>query len=161
MKKSIFLSVMALIISVGITAQTANRNRTQAEQNNPTQAQAQVRNQEQVMTKEQIKEQARFQKSIVKEEKKQAKMQRKIAKQEMKQARIEAKNGTSNHGTAVRETARNTESGPGKGEAVSSQAKNKSTIKQAKPASDGKAARTKAVKGTAVKTGKGRMAFGM
>jgi hypothetical protein len=148
MKKSIFLSVIALVISAGITAQTASRNRAQAEQKVQTQTQAQVQTQEQlqVMTKEQIKEQARIQK--------------KIAKEEKKQARIEAKNGASTHGTAVSETARNTESGPGKGEVVSTQAKTKSSMKSAKPDNDGKAARTKAAKGATVKTGKGKMPVG-
>jgi hypothetical protein len=60
-----------------------------------------------------------------------------------------------NHGAEVSATARGTESGPGKGEVVSTKAKSKTAVKQAKPANAGKAVRNNAARGTAVKKGKG------
>lgn len=84
MKKSIIMTVVALLISAGITAQTTDP----------------VQYQNKVQKKEQTKEQKKTMKA--------------------------------NHGQTVSETAQNTESGPGKGQIVSEQAKLQGETQQAR-----------------------------
>jgi hypothetical protein len=133
MKRSILISAIALIISAGITAQVTTQNQQQDKVQAGNQLQTQNQSQEQPQV--QIREQSRLQDgsglqtrtqtrdNAAKEEKKMLKAQKKAQKMAQKNA---------NHGRMVSETARNTESGPGKGEIVSIQARNKGQVQQAR-----------------------------
>jgi|MudIll2142460700_1097286.scaffolds.fasta_scaffold1121104_1 hypothetical protein len=107
MKRSIFVTAIALMISAGITAQVTTQQQSQA-QRQEKQTQVRVRDQEK------LKDGSGPQAKLSKEEKKMMKEQRKAQKRAQKKA---------NHGRMVSETARSTESGPGKGEVVSTQAR--------------------------------------
>ena len=99
MKKSIILTAIALLISAGITAQSNVQTQDQKKIQNKDQNQEQSGTMTQTQTKN------------------------KTAVKEGKEKKVKTKTKKANHGQAVSETARNTESGEGKGEIVSEQAK--------------------------------------
>lgn len=113
MKRTIFLSVLALTISAGITAQEPEQTQSQ----DRSQVQTQVRDQERVETGQGIMAQNQTRTKISKQEKQMLKAQKKADK--------------SNHGQTVSQTARSTPSGQGKGEVVSTQAKIQGESRQA------------------------------
>jgi tRNA G10 N-methylase Trm11 len=145
MKRIIILGALAVLVCAGADAQTMTQSRIENKAAVQTQQKVQNQNKDQLqgMTREQMKEQARIQKQE--------------AKAGKREAKVQTRNQKANQGTAVSGTARNTESGPGKGEAISTQAKTTNEVKQAKPADKGKASDSKAAKGASVKPGKGKV----
>lgn len=132
MKRTIIFTAMALMISAGVMAQSQNQVRTQAR--NETQAQDQT--QEQTQTQEQV----RVQNMTNAQER--PRNANRILRQERKQLKIH--NEAAEAGQAVRQRARTTASGPGKGEAVSQQAR----IRQENRALSGAAPRNQGVSAT-------------
>jgi hypothetical protein len=122
MKKSIIMTATALLLSVSIAAQT----------NDPVQNQTKVQNKEQnkeqTMTKAQQQEKVMYQQGNMTK----TKAQNKAAVKESKEKKVKTKTKKANHGQTVSETARNTESGSGKGEIVSEQAKLQGETQQAR-----------------------------
>jgi hypothetical protein len=125
MKRSILMTAIALMISAGITAQVTTQTRQQSQAQTATQAQAQAQTHEPEQMLDRVRDQERLkdgigpQAKLTKEQKKMMKAQKK----ELKKA---------NHGQVVSETERAAQSGPGKGEIVSTQARNKGQIQQAR-----------------------------
>ena len=105
---------MALMISAGVMAQSQNQVRTQTS----NETQTQVQTQEQVMVQNMTNAQERPRNA------------NRILRQERKQLKIH--NEAAEAGQAVRQRARTTASGPGKGEAVSQQARIKGETQQAR-----------------------------
>ena len=95
------MTALALLISASIAAQNVNQNQEQKQ----TQAREQVQDGSGIQTRSQTGE-----------EKKMLKARKKVQK--------------ANHGQTVSETAKSLESGPGKGQVVSTQARNKGEIPQ-------------------------------
>jgi len=120
MKRTIIFTAMALMISAGVMAQSQNQVRTQVR--NETQAQTQEQ------TQTQTQEQVRVQNMTNAQER--PRNANRILRQERKQLKIH--NEAAEAGQAVRQRARTTASGPGKGEAVSQQARIKGETQQAR-----------------------------
>ncbi len=114
MKRTIVLTAMALLISAAVAAQSTNQAGNQAgnEARINAQTQAQVHAEEGMAIQEQARSMDR------------------MSRQERKQARAELRNEAALHGQTVSEVARTTESGRGKGEAVSQQARVKGETQQ-------------------------------
>lgn len=134
MKRTIILTSAALLISAGVTAQNLNQVRSQSRAGEQTQTQEQImlqtqeqaQTQTQAQTQAQTREQVRIQNMTNAQE--QPRNARKILRQERKQLKLH--NEAAEHGQAVRERARTSASGPGKGEAVSQQARIKGETQQ-------------------------------
>ncbi len=116
MKKEILIGAFALLISVGVSAQE------------PVQTQTQDQTMTQTMTKKQQRIEAKAQARAQKQAQKQARKMDQSGDPIMTQTQTR----TQNHGAVVSETARGTQSGPGKGQAVSTQARNKGESQQAR-----------------------------
>lgn len=116
MKKEILIGAFALLISAGVSAQE------------PVQTQTRTQTQDQTMTQTMTKKQQRL------EAKAQARAQKQARKMDQSGDPImsQTQTRTQNHGAVVSETARGTQSGPGKGEVVSTQARNKGESQQAR-----------------------------
>ena len=97
--KKLLIVIASLFISVGIMAQEPVKKQTQTKKQTKEQVQTPTQSGDPIMTQERVNE---GQGNIKRAEKKEKKM---------------------NHGRMVSETAKGTESGPGKGEAVSGMAK--------------------------------------
>jgi len=127
MKILVIITALALIISASTTAQVAKQSQQQSQKQTSTQVQTHT--QDQLQTQDRVQKQERVQKlsgvhtlsrtKVSKEERKMIKDQ-KIGEKKV------------NHGQVVSETAKSTESGPGKGEVVSSQAKTQGQAQQAR-----------------------------
>jgi hypothetical protein len=122
MKKSIIMTATALFLSVSIAAQT----------NDPVQNQTRIQNKDQ--NKEQTMNKTRQQEQVTDQQgyMTRTKTQNKAAVKEGKEKKVKTKTKKANHGQTVSETARNTESGTGKGEIVSEQAKLQGETRQAR-----------------------------
>lgn len=107
MKKSILLTGLALMLSAALMAQA----QTRAQSGTRNQQQVQVQSQEQVQNQPQVQSQDRLRNQT----------------QDQRRQRIQ---DPSTHGQQVSETARTTESGPGKGEVVKEVAKNQGEAQQ-------------------------------
>ena len=130
MKKTIILCVIALLMSAGMMAQS------------PDQSAVKTRKQARLERKAQVQDQTRIREQDPQAIQEQARTRNRVSEQDKNQTRSEILNNADEHGRAVNETAKNAESGPGKGEVVSRQAKARGEAKQAHPS-----ARNKAVTG--------------
>jgi len=138
MKRSIIMTVIAVMISAGITAQVTTRQQSQ------TQTQEQQQTQDKVRKQDRIEDGSGPKVKLSKEERKMIKAERKAQKMAQKKAK---------HGRIVSETARSTQPGPGKGEVVSTQAKTQGQSQQANKGARGNPGQ-KIGKAPAVKTGR-------
>ena len=137
MKKEILFGAIALLISAGVMAQTAEPVQTQSkskkQQRIEARQQAQAQEQEQVRSGDPIMTQTQTRTKGQKKE--QAQEQVRSGDPIMTQTQTR----TQNHGTAVSETAKEIPGGEGKGQIVSEQARMKGdaqkSMKQAKKAS--------------------------
>jgi hypothetical protein len=141
MKRSIFLTAIALMISAGIMAQSTNQVQTQNENRTRTQVQTQVQNATQVQSQTQNQTQVQNQDQS--------------GTLDQTRTRSQLRKDAAETGQTVRARARNTESGPGKGAAVSQQAKVRGETQQARKATQNSSARSRAVQRNAMRMSRG------
>ncbi len=104
MKKEVLIGAFALLISAGVSAQEPVQTQTMSKRQQKTEARTQTKAQKQIHKTDQSGDPIMTQ----------------------------TKTRTQNHGAVVSETARRTQSGPGKGEVVSTQARMKGESQKAR-----------------------------
>lgn len=141
MKSPIISTVLALMISAGITSQVTAQTEQQNRKHSEVKAQRQAREQQtqdQVQKHEKIRQEDKLR---VQTKTRTPREERKLLKaQKMAQKKA-------NHGLVVREIAKTTESGKGKGETVSTTAKTRGELQHARIKSNISAKNQLALKG--------------